>query len=70
MHEELGILCLIPVPPTPLFRWDAEPLAIIPLSHLGLSCRAQYLSRLLQSAMSTFGPGHSIEFYTYCSFYE
>lgn len=70
MKYQLEILSLILIPPTPPFPWDAEPLANIPLSHLGLSCRRPCLSSFLQSAMTTLGPGRSIEFCTYCSFYE
>lgn len=70
MKYQLEILSLILIPPTPPFPWDAEPLTNIPLPHLGLSCRTPCLSCFLQSAMTTLGPGHSIEFCTYCSFYE
>lgn len=69
MKYQLGILCLILVPPTPPFFRDAEPLANIPLTHLGLSCRTLCLSCFLQSAMTTLGPARSIEFCTHCSFY-
>lgn len=53
---QLGILCLILVPPTPPFLWDAEPLANIPLQNLMFILLPSKYNDYLQFIVLNFAP--------------